>query len=428
MDKRRFSPVRLILLFILAAGAFAAVWFLVPEMIRTHNDTAGLGITQPDADLAEDLKNLVLNRKKIVYSLDGTGSANVKLLVAMEEERRIAEEQERAQREAEEEEARLHAEPFTIAFAGDILFDPYYAVGQTMAANGGFAACLDEQTLDAMRSADMMVINNEFPYTQNGAPLEGKTYTFHAPPYTAAWLADAGVDLAALANNHIFDYGEQGFLETLDTLDNAGIPYFGAGRNIEEASRIVYYTVGRMTVALLNCTQIERYPNSETRAADENRGGVFKCLDPSLMYSRVREAKENADFVIVFIHWGTEKESMADQLQRDQAAGLAQAGADLVVGAHPHRIQGVEYYGSTPVAYSIGNFLFTSYTLDVSLLEVTLDPDTQSMVSLRMIPMQQVNSRVRFLEGAEKERFIQELRQISSGVNIDGDGYISKQY
>ena len=427
MKKRPVSLIRIILILILAAGAFAAVWFLVPEMIRAHNDTAGLGMVPVERDLAEDLKDLVLNRKKIVYSLNSSGSADVKLLVAMEEERRIAEEQERARREAEEEEARLHAEPFTIAFAGDILFDPYYAVGQTMAANGGFAACLDEQTLDTMRSADMMVINNEFPYTQNGAPLEGKTYTFHAPPYTAAWLADAGIDLAALANNHIFDYGEQGFLDTLDALDSAGIPYFGAGRDIEEASRIVYYTVGRMTVALLNCTQIEKYPNSETRAADDSRGGVFKCLDPSLMYSRVREARENADFVIIFIHWGTEKESMADQLQREQAAGLAQAGADLVVGAHPHRVQGVEYYGDTPVAYSIGNFLFTSYTLDVSLLEVTLDPDTQSMLSLRMIPMQQVNSRVRTLEGTEKERFIRELREISRGALIDEDGYISKQ-
>ena len=427
MKKRPVSLIRIILILILAAGAFAAVWFLVPEMIRAHNDTAGLGMVPVERDLAEDLKDLVLNRKKIVYSLNSSGSADVKLLVAMEEERRIAEEQERARREAEEEEARLHAEPFTIAFAGDILFDPYYAVGQTMAANGGFAACLDEQTLDTMRSADMMVINNEFPYTQNGAPLEGKTYTFHAPPYTAAWLADAGIDLAALANNHIFDYGEQGFLDTLDALDSAGIPYFGAGRDIEEASRIVYYTVGRMTVALLNCTQIEKYPNSETRAADDSRGGVFKCLDPSLMYSRVREARENADFVIVFIHWGTEKESMADQLQREQAAGLAQAGADLVVGAHPHRVQGVEYYGDTPVAYSIGNFLFTSYTLDVSLLEVTLDPDTQSMLSLRMIPMQQVNSRVRTLDGTEKERFIRELREISRGALIDEDGYISKQ-
>ena len=427
MKKRPVSLIRIILILILAAGAFAAVWFLVPEMIRAHNDTAGLGMVPVERDLAEDLKDLVLNRKKIVYSLNSSGSADVKLLVAMEEERRIAEEQERARREAEEEEARLHAEPFTIAFAGDILFDPYYAVGQTMAANGGFAACLDEQTLDTMRSADMMVINNEFPYTQNGAPLEGKTYTFHAPPYTAAWLADAGIDLAALANNHIFDYGEQGFLDTLDALDSAGIPYFGAGRDIEEASRIVYYTVGRMTVALLNCTQIEKYPNSETRAADDSRGGVFKCLDPSLMYSRVREARENADFVIVFIHWGTEKESMADQLQREQAAGLAQAGADLVVGAHPHRVQGVEYYGDTPVAYSIGNFLFTSYTLDVSLLEVTLDPDTQSMLSLRMIPMQQVNSRVRTLDGTEKERFIRELREISRGAVIDEDGYISKQ-
>ena len=441
----------MLLILVLAAAAALILYFLMPDMLRYHNDTAGMyagageeiaaeaaaeaAAGEPDRPLSldalkpEHFLNLLPGRgpRAGVYVREGfVSSYALQAEAAAAEEARLAAEEQARLAAEEEERARLHAEPFTIAFAGDILFDPSYAVGQYVTQAGGLAPCLDEQAREIMTSADIMVINNEFPYTDGGAPLEGKTYTFHAPTYTAAWLTDAGVDLAALANNHIFDYGEQGFLDTLSTLENQGIPYYGAGRNIEEASKAVYYTFGQMTVAMLNATQIERYANSETRAADAERGGVFKCLDPSLLYQRVREAKENADYVIVFIHWGTEKENYPDSLQKEQAAGLAAAGADLVVGAHPHRIQGVEYYGETPVAYSIGNFFFSSYPLDVSILEVTLDPDTQSMISLRMVPMQQSGNRVRTLDGAEKERFISDLRSFSTGVTIDGDGYISR--
>ena len=369
------------------------------------------------------------------------------------------------------------------SFIGDILFDGNYATGSTMSARGGFANCLDAGTRELMQSADVLVANNEFTYTNTTEAFPGKTYTFRARPETVQWLKDAGVDLAALANNHVFDFQEQGLLDTLDTLDAAGVPHIGAGRDIAEAKRPAYYTIVRradsaqqeaeaadvsgaesvaqdaettessaqdteaedaaqdaeegtvllregdvsMTVAVLNANQIERYENPETRGAGEELPGVFRCWDPSALYEAVREAKQNADLCIVFMHWGTEKESQPDWYQTSQAQGLAEAGADLIVGAHPHCLQSVDCVGGVPVFYSLGNFLFTSFTLDTGLLQVELSPEEKEVRNLRFVPMLQEGCTVRLLSGAEKERVLQEIRDYSgqNAISVDEDGNIA---
>ena len=368
------------------------------------------------------------------------------------------------------------------SFIGDILFDGNYATGSTMSARGGFANCLDAGTRELMQSADVLVANNEFTYTNTTEAFPGKTYTFRARPETVQWLKDAGVDLAALANNHVFDFQEQGLLDTLDTLDATGVPHIGAGRDIAEAKRPAYYTIVRradsapqeaeaadvsgaesvaqdaettessaqdteaedaaqdaeegtvllregdvsMTVAVLNANQIERYENPETRGAAEGLPGVFRCWDPSALYEAVREAKQNADICIVFMHWGTEKESQPDWYQTSQAQGLAEAGADLIVGAHPHCLQSVDCVGGIPVFYSLGNFLFTSFTLDTGLLQVELSPEEKEVRNLRFVPMLQEGCTVRLLSGAEKERVLQEIRDYSgqNAISVDEDGNI----
>ena len=107
-------------------------------------------------------------------------------------------------------------------FAGDLTFHTGQNPGAQEAYDSGIRSCFDQAALDIMDSADVFVVNNEFQYTDGGSPLEGKKYTFRCSPYTAEWLQEIGVDLVALANNHIFDYGEEGFLDTLDTLSGNG--------------------------------------------------------------------------------------------------------------------------------------------------------------------------------------------------------------
>ena len=127
-----------------------------------------------------------------------------------------------------------------IVFAGDILFDSHYAIMASLLKRGqGIEGGISADLLSIMRDADIFMVNNEFPYTNRGMPTAGKKFTFRADPKYASWLFDMGADLVSLANNHAYDYGEVSLTDTLDTLESIGMPYVGAGRNLEEAVRPV---------------------------------------------------------------------------------------------------------------------------------------------------------------------------------------------
>lgn len=313
----------------------------------------------------------------------------------------------------------------SLGFAGDVLFDDEYAVMANLLNRGvTIENGISEETLTAMRDVDILMLNNEFPYTDRGTPLEGKTYTFRADTDAVGYLEDMGVDIVSLANNHCYDFGETGLLDTLVTLEEAGMPYVGAGRNLEEAVRPVYFISGDIKIAIVSATQIERLDNPDTKGATENSPGVFRCWNPEKLYEVVAEAKENSDFVVVFIHWGTENVTEPDWAQLEQAPKLAEAGADLIVGAHPHCLQGVQYYGDTPVFYSLGNFWFNSKTVDTGFLRVNISKE--GIESMQLVPAIQQDSRTAIVYGSEKERILSYVESISYGVKIDGEGYITR--
>ena len=207
-------------------------------------------------------------------------------------------------------------EQVTITFAGDILFDDNYAVMARVAQNGGdITYGIDTELIREMNSADIMMLNNEFPYSDRGEPLEDKQFTFRAKPSTVSYLKDLGVDIVSLANNHAYDYGEEAFIDTLATLENEGIVYVGAGRNLQEARRPVCYIINNLRIAIVSATQIERLDNPDTKGATDSSAGVFRCWNVNNLLETVREAKENNDFVIVYIHWGTENVAEIDWAQ-----------------------------------------------------------------------------------------------------------------
>lgn len=314
----------------------------------------------------------------------------------------------------------------TLGFAGDILFDDEYAMMANLLKRGAtIENAISEALLTQMRDVDIMMINNEFPYTDRGTPTEGKTYTFRADTSTVSYLDDMGVDIVSIANNHAYDFGEVGFLDTLDTLKGASMPYVGGGRNLEEASAPAYFISGDIKIAFVAATQIERLDNPDTRGATESSPGVFRCWNPEKLYEAVAQAKENSDFVVVFIHWGTENVVEPDWAQLEQAPKLAQAGADLIIGAHSHCLQGIQYYDEVPVVYSLGNFWFNSKTLDTCMIQVDISKD--GIENLRFIPAIQSDCRTDLAYGTEKDRIISYMQSISYGINIDSEGYVSKR-
>lgn len=311
----------------------------------------------------------------------------------------------------------------TLTFAGDVLFDDHYAITGPVRADGDISKGVLPEVIERMQAADVMMLNNEFAYSNRGTPLEEKQFTFRARPETVSYLTDMGVDIVSLANNHACDYGPDALTDTLDTLRDAEIPYVGAGRNIDEARKPVYFIVGDLKIAIVSATQIERLDTPDTKEATADSPGVFRCWNGDKLMETVREADRNSDFVVVYVHWGTENQAELDWAQLKQAPELVGAGADLIIGDHPHCLQPIGVIRGVPVIYSMGNFWFNSKTLDTGMVEVVIDES--GIVSYQFVPCLQSGCRTALLEGAEKERVLGYLRSISEGVQIDADGFVS---
>lgn len=328
--------------------------------------------------------------------------------------------------EAQETEPEEEPQTVSLVFAGDILFDDSYAVMASMKARGaGIEGTISDGLLAEMRGADIFMVNNEFPYTDRGTPTPGKTYTFRAKPKYASYLLDMGADIVSLANNHAYDYGEVSLTDTIDTLKGIGMPFVGAGRNIEEASKPVYLEAGGMKIAFVSATQIERTDYPDTKGATETTPGVFRCRNVDLLLQKIAEAKEASDFVVVYIHWGTEGTDRLDAGQTTQAVQIAAAGADLIIGDHPHVLQPIGFEGEIPVVYSLGNFLFNSKTRDTCLVKAEVCGG--ELKSLQFIPAKQANCKVAEATGSERERILAYMRKISPEASIDADGYVTKR-
>ncbi len=317
----------------------------------------------------------------------------------------------------------VSSDQVTITFAGDILFDENYAIMGKVSGNGNIANGIVPSLLTEMKSADIMMLNNEFPYSDRGTPLEDKKFTFRAKPTSVSFLNDMGVDIVSLANNHAYDYGETAFLDTMETLENAGITYVGAGRNLQEARRPVYYIINNMKIAIVAATQIEKLDHPDTKGATDSSAGVFRCWNGDNLLETVKEAKANSDFVIVYLHWGNENETPIDWAQEKQAPEVVEAGADLVIGAHPHCLQKIDVIQGVPVMYSLGNFWFNSKTIDTGMIKITLDES--GLQSYQFIPCIQTGSQTMLLQGEEKKRVIDYMQSLSGGVHIDEEGYVT---
>jgi len=206
----------------------------------------------------------------------------------------------------------------------------------------------------ALRQADIAMANLECPIALGGEPAV-KTYVFRAHPSTAVGLGRSGLNAVSLANNHILDFGVAGMEETVGYLAAQGLAIVGAGENRAEAERPLFYTVGGVRVALVAWLSYARAANF---AAGDARPGVAYLDDLDRMARQIEEAKRQADAVVVILHGGMEYEPAPTSEQQAAARRAVDAGADLVVGHHPHVLQPTEIYKGKLIAYSLGDFVF----------------------------------------------------------------------
>ncbi len=317
---------------------------------------------------------------------------------------------------------------FTLCFAGDINFDEDWATTKYLdSCENGILDCIAPELVSVMQSADIMWLNNEFTYSTRGKPLSGKMYTFRADPERAQNLKLLGVDIVGLANNHVYDYGEAALLDTMDTLDEVGIPYVGAGRDLQSAKKPVYLQADGRTVAFVAASRAEK--NKMTPQATDSKAGILRCYDTELFKQSIAEAAQNADLVIALPHWGTEYSTVLEPVQKQTAREYIDAGADAVIGAHTHCLQGFEFYNGAPVIYSLGNYWFNDKTLDTMLVTLhCYGNNTESHTEVRIVPALQKNCRTVYVsDSAERRELYDRLEGISVNAVIDDGGRVTEK-
>lgn len=337
-----------------------------------------------------------------------------------------------ADQPSEPEEREPERYDIVMTFAGDICLDDTCAVMQDYIGQGEkLENNVDPALLEKMREADLCVVNNEFAYSDRGEPLANKMYTFRADPKRVSMLQEMGVDVAGLANNHVYDYGPEAMEDTLKTLRRAGIDYVGAGWNLAEAMTPVYREIDGKKIAFVAASRAEKY--KLTPQATEDAAGILRCYDTELFLEEIRQADETADYVIALVHWGTEYSTKLEEVQRTTGKDYIDAGADIVIGSHTHCLQGMEYYRGKPILYSLGNFWFNNKSLDSMLVQVKLSGESGAAeisaddVEVQIIPAKQENCRTRLLSGEDAQELFDELEGLSVGVEIDEAGVLMEK-
>ena len=304
-----------------------------------------------------------------------------------------------------------------LAFAGDVMFSDSFLASYD---KSGISAIADSEMLERMQNADLFVINEEFPFSLRGEAMEDKQFTFRADPKYVEIFQKMGVDIATGANNHALDFGRDAFLATLDTLKSAGITCIGGGYHLSEASAPAVQTIKGQTFAIFGATRVSP---SATWYASDSQAGLFQTYDATLLNQKIAEAHTEYDHVIVFVHWGIEKNETPEDYQRSLAKGYIDAGADLVVGCHPHVLQGFEYYNGVPIVYSLGNYLFGNRDGDTVLLEASYD--SEGAPSIQLVPCKRVGSVLSRIQ--HPEALFQHLTELSFGVTVAEDGTLQSQ-
>lgn len=248
-----------------------------------------------------------------------------------------------------------------------------------------------------LAAADLAIINLETAVGTSGRPDPAKKFTFQAPPSAFTALAEAGIDVATMANNHALDFGRRPMATMFEAIDEARaaappLTVVGVGRDAEDAFEPARTRVRGSVVATIGATLASTDPTADPTghwAATADSAGTADAVDARPLLLAVADANRSADVVVVYLHWGIQGEGCPSERQRDLAEALVAGGADLVVGSHTHQLQGDGRLGPGYVAYGLGNYAwYTAGSRESSVtgvLTLTVRPPTTPAGRARVI-------------------------------------------
>lgn len=306
-------------------------------------------------------------------------------------------------------------------FAGDTMFSD--RVAQTLKIEGNEYPF--KHISELFQNDDLSMVNLETPVTSFGTKAEDKTFVFKSLPEVLPFVANSGIDAVNLANNHILDQGVEGLLDTVSHLKENDIKYVGAGKDADEAYAPLYIERKGITIAICG---FSRVIPKEDWAAGKGKPGVATTYDPARALKTIQTAKEHADLVLVMVHWGKERTTILEKHQTSLAHDYIDAGADLVIGGHPHVMQGLEQYKGKWIAYSTGNFIFTKNakvpdTWETAVFETKCT--REGACDLKLIPYLTELGQPVPMNSEDGTKLLRRVESLSEGVKISDSGEVT---
>jgi poly-gamma-glutamate synthesis protein (capsule biosynthesis protein) len=253
---------------------------------------------------------------------------------------------------------------------------------------------------------DAMMANLENAVTRSVDSVE-KEFVFKMNSEYLSQLLSAGISIVNCANNHTADFGVEGIVETIQQLDSAGIRHVGIGRNLAEARKPVILKVNGVRIGFLGYGGVRAYIASETKPG---------TTSPSkwLILDDIKRLRSRVDFIIVNLHWGEELATQPDSSQITLAHRIVDGGADLIVGHHPHVLQGIERYHGKVIAYSLGNFVFGGNSRSANSETAVLKAQfTKRTMEVQAVPVHVRNWRPEPADSSTAHRVLQRLHERS---------------
>lgn len=243
-------------------------------------------------------------------------------------------------------------------------------------------------------------------------PKRSENWIVYSPPESITALKQINCDIVSLGNNHITDYGSEGLIETKEFLEDNAIKTVGAGKNQKDASKVVILEKRGLKLGILAYLSID-YPNSTI--ATENSAGCASYEDLHEVQKDIERIKKNVDIVCVSLHWGHQYFSYPSPEQIEIAHRIIDFGCDIIIGHHPHVVQGVEEYKNGIIVYSLGNFFFPDFDRGPSVIRRWPDESKYSFIlectfsqgkikSYRIIPCR-VNDEFQVMEEKEVKSY-----------------------
>jgi len=316
--------------------------------------------------------SVAFSSRLFVSYLDGYSSANntASVHIALAEQKKQFEKQNKKSR---------------LLFVGDIMLSSARGTGKQIIEHQDYTYPF-LKIAEVLKDADLTFGNLEGPISSRGIDSGGK-YSFRADLGVVDGLKFAGFDILSIANNHIFDWGREAFEDTIRNLKLNDIDPVGGGKDYTEANKPIIKNVNGTNIAFLAFSTVNYDANSFNADTDVPGKSLF---DKDIVVKTIKQIKGwgIADIIVISFHWGEEYKTRSHGKQQDVAYALIEAGADLIIGHHPHVVQEVERYKNGWIAYSLGNFVFDQSFSEETMRGLILEVEVRDNTIVKVNPME----------------------------------------